>query len=279
MVYSLGDVVAMRQLQARSEGDAAFQATQRKKLEALLGYAETVACRRHVLLGYFGEAAPETCGNCDNCLQPAATWDGTEAARKALSAVYRTGQRFGAGHLVDVLQGNATERIRQLGHQRLKTFGVGQELSRPEWTAVFRQLLATGLLTVDLGSLAGFRLTEASRAVLRGERAVRLRTEPPRAPASKKSRGARSVEAELSTPEDLELWERLRELRLRLARESDRPPFTVFHDRTLKDMVRLRPRTREAFLGVSGVGETKADRYGEAFLAVLGEAAGSREDD
>jgi ATP-dependent DNA helicase RecQ len=279
MVYSLGDVVAMRQLQARSEGDAAFQDTQRKKLEALLGYAETVACRRQVLLGYFGETAPGACGNCDNCLQPAATWDGTEAARKALSAVYRTGQRFGAGHLVDVLQGNATERIRQLGHHRLKTFGVGRELSRPEWTAVFRQLLATGLLSVDLGSLAGFRLTEASRAVLRGEQAVRLRKEPPRAAPAKKSRDAGAVEEELSLPEDRELWERLRELRLRLARESDRPPFTVFHDRTLKDMVRQRPRTREAFLRVSGVGETKADRYGEAFLAVIAETAGSGEDD
>jgi ATP-dependent DNA helicase RecQ len=279
MVYSLGDVVAMRQLQARSEGDALFQATQRRKLEALLGYAETVACRRQVLLAYFGEQAPATCGNCDNCLAPPETWDGTEAAQKALSAVYRTGQRFGAGHLVDVLQGNDNERVQRLGHHRLKTFGVGRDLSRGEWTAVFRQLLATGLLTVDLGSLAGFRLTADSRRVLRGERRLQLRRDPrPSAPA-KAARGSREPEAELAAPEDRDLWERLRALRLRLAREADRPPFTIFHDRTLREMVRLRPRSRVELLAVSGVGETKADRYGAAFLEVIAEGAGAREDD
>jgi ATP-dependent DNA helicase RecQ len=269
MVYSLADLVALRRLFETSDGNADFKRIQGRKLDRLLGFAETIDCRRRVLLTYFGENRETDCGNCDNCLQTTESWDGTVASQKALSCVYRTGQRFGAVHLADVLMGNATERVRKWGHDRLKTFGVGAELSKTEWQSVFRQLLAGGRLSVDMAAVSGFRLTAASWPVLRGEEAVRLRRDPRPAPKPLAASTPKHVEFDFDSEDDQNLWARLRQLRLEIAREADLPPYAVFHDRTLQEMVITRPRTREDLLGIHGIGATKADRYGDLFLEAI----------
>ena len=192
MAYSLGDVVAVRMLQEGSEGSDAFKRLQGRKLEALLGFCETVECRRATLLGYFGESTAAPCGNCDNCLHPAGTWDGSVAAQKALSCVYRTGQRFGAAHLTDILVGNGSPGVLRHGHDRIKTFGVGQEFSAAEWRSVFRQLVTSGMLTANLAEISGFRLTDKSWPVLKGAQPVRLRKdEPPQKPVKSARKIAR----------------------------------------------------------------------------------------
>ena len=269
MAYSLGDLVAMRKLQEYSDGDADFKRVQGRKLEALLGFCESVECRRKGLLGYFGETYPEDCGNCDNCNQQIDSWDGTTAAQMALSCVYRTGERFGAAHLTDVLVGNKTERVEQLKHDKIKTFGVGNELSASEWRSVFRQLMASGLLTVNLARISGFRLTRNSWPVLRGEQQVLFRKDPRPARSIRKSRKTSLAESTEWGSEDNLLWEKLRDLRREIADQQGIPAFVVFHDKTLKEMVALKPATREELLQVGGVGETKADRYGEAFLRAI----------
>ncbi len=272
MVYSLADLVAMRRLFEASEGDETFKQIQRKKLNALLGFCETVECRRRVVLRYFGEDYPEDCGNCDNCMQRPETWDGTVAAQKALSCVYRTGQRFGAAYLTDVLVGDDTPRVRRLGHQRIRTFGVGAELTKQQWHGVFRQLVAAGLLTVGDSAISGFRLSPESRPVLRGERQVHFRTDPERikAPRKRKKRPAAAA-GDLSAKEQL-VFERLRDLRLETARGLDIPPYLVFHDKTLMEMARIAPKTIEELLAVTGVGEKKAEQYGAAFIAAIAAA-------
>jgi ATP-dependent DNA helicase RecQ len=269
MLYSLADVVALRRLFESSEGPAEFKRIQGRKLDRLLGFAETVTCRRRALLSYFDETRDTDCGNCDNCLEAVESWDGTLAARKALSCVYRTGQRFGAVHLADVLMGHSTARVRQWRHDRLKTFGVGDELNKTEWQSVFRQLLAAGLLSVEMGAVSGFRLTDASWPVLRGEQAVRLRRDPQAAPKAVKTPRRLAASADFTTEADRDLWAKLRHLRLELARAADLPPYAVFHDKTLRLMVDARPRTRTELLAIHGIGETKAERYGDAFLEVI----------
>ena len=269
MAYSLADVVAMRALLEGSEGDEAIKRLRGRKLEALLGYCETVACRREILLGYFGETYPAPCGNCDNCLQPAETWDGTVAAQKALSCVYRTGQRFGAAHLTDILVGNASPAVLRRGHDRLKTFGVGRELSAAEWRSVFRQLAASGLLTVSLAELAGFRLTERSRAVLRGEQTVELRRDLPVQKSGKTGRPSGPPSEDLEDERSRALFEKLRQLRLEISKRLNLPPYVVFHDKTLKEMAARRPCTRAELLGITGVGEIKAEQYGDLFLSAI----------
>ena len=269
MLYSLADVVAVRQMLARSEGDERFKLVQQRKLEAVLGYCETTACRRQVLLRYFGETLAEPCGNCGTCREAPETWDGTVAAQKALSAVYRTGQRFGAAYLVDVLLGKENDRIRRFGHHRLKTFGVGRELSATEWRSVFRQLMAAGYLTVEMSERTGYRLSEKSRPVLTGEEKIRLRKDkhPPKA-AKPRAPQAAPVAAALDGPA-VELWEVLRRLRLEIAQELELPAYVIFHDKTLREMAVSRPASREDLLAIGGVGEAKADRYGERFLAAI----------
>jgi ATP-dependent DNA helicase RecQ len=269
MVYSLADLVALRRLFEASEGSQAFKRIQGRKLDLLLGFAETVVCRRRVLLAYFGEKREDDCGNCDNCLQMVETWDGTEAAQKALSCVYRTGQRFGAVYLADVLMGHATERVCNWRHDRLKTFGVGSELNKAEWQSVYRQLLAGGLLSVDLGAVSGFRLTDASWPVLRGEQAVRLRRDPRPTPPSSAASPKPNVRFDFESENDQRLWQKLRELRLEIARAADLPPYAVFHDKTLREMVDRRPRTRADLLTIHGIGMTKAERYGDLFLEAI----------
>ena len=265
MIYSLGDVVAARQMLMRSEGDETFKLIQQRKLDALLGYCETMACRRQVLLRYFGEVREEACGNCGTCRSGGAdAWDGTVAAQKALSAVYRTGQRFGAQYLIKVLLGQEDERMQRFGHDRIKTFGVGGELTAKEWRSVFRQLIALGFLTVEMDRRAGFVLTDKSWPVLRGEQDVQFRKDA----APKKSKREKRPEMDLD-PTASDLWEHLRKLRHEIAQDQEVPAYVIFHDKTLKAMAVQRPTTRADLLQVSGVGETKADRYGDQFITAI----------
>jgi ATP-dependent DNA helicase RecQ len=268
MAYSLGDVVAVRVLQEGSEGSEAFKRLQGRKLEALLGFCETVECRRAVLLGYFGESYAAPCGNCDNCLQPAGTWDGSVAAQKALSCVYRTGQRFGAGHLTDILVGNGSPAVLRHGHDRIKTFGVGRDFSAAEWRSVFRQLVTSGLLTANLAEISGFRLTDRSWPVLKGTQPVRLRKDEL---PQKTVKPARRVAGPGGDVDELDapLYEKLRRLRLEISKGLGVPPYVVFHDKTLKEMAALKPSSRAELLQVGGVGERKAEQYGEVFLEAI----------
>jgi ATP-dependent DNA helicase RecQ len=275
MVYSLSDVVAMRKLLDQSEGDEVFKRIQRQKLEALLGYCEAMACRREVLLGYFGEKYPAPCQNCDNCSRSVEAWDGSVAAQKALSCVYRTGQRFGAAYLTDVLTGNPNPRILNLRHDRIKTFGAGKELSAEEWRSVFRQLLAAGLLNVNLGTISGYRLTQKSWPVLRGEHKVRFRKDPRPARNEKRLKKAPAKhKTGLLADHDRSLFEKLRRLRLAISKKLGVPPFVVFHDKTLREMAVQQPKNREEFLRISGVGEQKARQFADDFLKAINEGNG-----
>ncbi|HET6546148.1 MAG TPA: DNA helicase RecQ [Rhodanobacteraceae bacterium] len=283
MSFGLGDLVLLAQFISNSEAGEERKRVERGKLDALLGYAETVACRRQRLLAYFGEQMSEPCGNCDNCLDPPATWDATDAARKALSCVYRTGQRFGAAYISRVLRGDADDRVRALGHDRQSTFGIGAELDDHQWRGVFRQLLAAGLLATDAEGYGSLRLTDASRPVLRGETLLQLRRAAGRVErraARRTVRGERARQSLDIAPHEVALWDALRDLRARLAREQSVPAYVIFHDATLLAMLRERPQTLRELGTVSGVGERKLERYGEAFLRVLtgatmAEAAGS----
>ncbi len=269
MIYSLADVIAVRTLLDRSEGDMQFKRIQHRKLEAFLGYCETTGCRRQVLLGYFGEEFPRACGNCDTCHGEVETWDGTIAAQKALSCVYRTGQRFGAEYLSNVLRGSDNERIGRFRHDKIPTFGVGADLSKKEWKSIFRQLIAAGLLFVDLESKGGFKLTDKSWAVLRGDQSIQLRKDPVPAKAKQQPRLISKHENDFFDQTSTDLWEKLRALRLKLAKEQDIPPFIVFHDRTLRELVAYLPRSLEEMRDISGIGERKLELYGEKFLDLI----------
>ena len=269
MAYSLSDVVAMRALLEGSNGAEAIKRLRSRKLEALLGYCETVACRRQILLGYFGETYTAPCGNCDNCLQPAETWDGTVAAQKALSCVVRTGQRFGAAHLTDILVGNASPAVLRHGHDRIKTFGAGQDLSAAEWRSVFRQLAANGSLTVSLSEIPGFRLTGKSWPILKGSQTVEFRKDLPVTQPGKRVRPPEQPAVGVADESDRPLFEKLRQLRLEVAKHLNVPPYVVFHDKTLKEMVSRRPSSRAELLAITGVGERKAEQFGDLFLEII----------
>jgi ATP-dependent DNA helicase RecQ len=271
MVYGLQDVVQLRQLVEASEADEQHKRRERHKLDALLGWCEVTECRRRPLLAYFGEPQrEEPCGNCDNCGAPPATWDGTEAARKLLSAVYRTGQAFGAAHVVDVLLGNATEKVARHRHERLSVFNIGAELTAPQWRSLIRQLVVRGRLRVDHARYGALALTDASRALLRGEETLRVREDAKQAAPRKKPRSA----ALRDVPDtERELWEALRECRRRLATQQNLPPYVIFHDATLRQMLAERPADRDALLRITGVGQAKLERYGDEFLEVLRRAA------
>jgi ATP-dependent DNA helicase RecQ len=219
------------------------------------------------LLGYFGEAATP-CGNCDVCIEPPRVWDGTEAAQKALSCAYRTGQRFGAGHLIDVLRGNATERVQRYAHDALSTWGIGAGLSDPQWRAVFRQLVALGFLEPDAEAFGALKLTGAARGVLKGEVSVSFRedAEKPR----KRDRARKAAAAPLA-PHAAPLLDALREWRLATARDHGVPAYVVFHDATLAAIAAARPRTLDDLRGITGIGATKLERYGPALLAITSE--------
>ena len=268
LVYGLNDIVTLRQMVGGSEAPEARKRVEQRKLDALIGFCELVGCRRQALLGYFGEQRDEPCGNCDNCLEPVQTWDATEAARMALSCVFRSGQRYGVGHLIDILLGRATERVQQQGHDRLSTFGIGTALNQTEWRTLFRQLVARGLLAPDDDGFGTLRLTEACRPVLRGEQPLPLRREP-RLGRARRERGSRPV---LPFSGGLgRLWEALRQRRRSLAEAQGVPPYVIFHDATLREMVEQRPLDIAALGDISGVGRSKLERYGEAFLDVIRE--------
>jgi len=264
MSYGLGDVVQQRRMIDQSEGSEDYRRVSVAKLDALLGLCETADCRRVRLLDYFGEpSAP--CGNCDTCSEPPQTWDATDASRKALSCVYRTGQRFGAMHLIDVLRGRATDRIKQWDHDRLNVFGIGADLDEANWRNVFRQLAALGYLRPDHEAYGALRLTEASRPVLKGEQCVNMRSVLPRkAKMSKK----RSTAAQLPAA-DAGLLEQLKTWRLEQARVQAVPAFVILHDRTLAEIAAVHPRDMDALGTISGIGAKKLERYGAALLELI----------
>ena len=263
MVYGLQDVIKLRQMLDNSEGSEEHKRAEQHRLNAMLGLCEITSCRRQSLLKYFDEDLPEPCGNCDTCLEPVATWDGTEAARKALSVVYRTGQRFGVNHLVDVLRGSEGERILQYDHQKLPTWGVGKDLDNNQWRSVFRQLVARGYLRVDMERFGALCLEEKCRALLRGDEAIQLRKDAPRKAAKQQTRNV------LPDDIDVALWEALREQRRTLAEDQGVPPYVIFHDRTLQEMCVNMPRSPQEFGRLTGVGERKLGKYGEAFIDVI----------
>ena len=268
MIYGLQDVVRLRQMLDESEADEQHKRVERTKLDALLGWCEVTACRRAALLRYFGDDPPARCGNCDVCLAPPKTWDGTVPAQKLMSCIVRTGQRFGAGHVIDVLRGKDTAKVRQHRHERLSTYGIGDDLADNQWRSVLRQLVAGGYVRSDPARYNALTLTPISRPLLRGEVTLTLReetkiTKRERAPAKERDDGFEIAVG------DTALWEALRETRRSLAEEAGLPPYVVFHDTTLKEFVRLRPDSPDAMLRVHGVGQAKLERYGEAFLAVI----------
>ena len=266
MIYGLQDVITLRQMLETSEADEAHKRVERHKLDAMLGLCELTTCRRQALLAYFSDTLPEPCGNCDTCLDPPQTWDASVPAQKALSCVHRTGQRFGVNYLIDVLLGKADERIQRFGHDKLSTFGIGQELGNSEWRGIFRQLIARGLLSVDLEGHGALRLSDACRPVLRGAERLMLRRETK--PEKAKRSGVRSAVA-FSGAADNRLWQALRARRREIAGEQGVPPYVVFHDATLTEMVELRPRTLEQLAHISGVGQRKLDAYGADFLEII----------
>ncbi len=272
MTYGLADVVTLSQFISKSDSGEERKRIERSKLNALIGYAESTGCRRRQLLSYFGETPAGNCGNCDNCLDPPQTWDATVAAQKALSCVYRTGQRFGVKHLIDVLRGIDGEKVARFDHDRLSTFGIGAEFDDRQWSAIFRQLVAAGLLAPDDEGYGTLRLVDASRAVLRGEAEVRMRhvADKIERKAKKKSvRGERKTQTLDIAPNESALWESLRNTRARLAKEQGVPAYRIFADATLLQMLREHPQSLSEFATISGVGEMKLARYGEEFLSVL----------
>lgn len=263
MVYGLEDVVKLRQMLETSDAEENHKRVERYKLDSMLGLCEITSCRRHALLQYFGEESPARCGNCDTCMHPVETWDGTTAARKALSCVYRTGQLFGARHLIDVLLGKENDKVGKFGHQRLSTFGIGEELDMEQWRSVFRQLIARGFLSVDLKGFGSLLLTDQSRPLLQGETQVLLRKDDR---IKKPSRKQRKTPLQVSNPE---LFEKLKACRKQLAVKQGLPPYVIFHDSTLVEMTQRLPSGPDELLQVSGVGAHKMEQYGEDFLAVI----------
>ncbi len=268
MVYGLQDVVRLRQMLDSSDAEEQYKRHEVQKLDALLGWCEVTECRRRPLLRYFGDDVREDCGNCDNCSLPPATWDATEAARKLLSAVHRTGQYFGAAHIVDVLLGKTTEKAKARNHDRLSVFGIGIELDAQVWRSVIRQLIVLGYLRADPARFGALVLTEQCRPLLRGEVALQLREDSIQQPLRRKPAKRKAGVSDA----DSHLWDALRECRKTLAKEQDVPPYVVFHDATLMEMMEYRPETADAMLNLNGVGPNKLARYGDAFLAVIRDA-------
>ncbi|HEC12433.1 MAG TPA: DNA helicase RecQ [Acidiferrobacteraceae bacterium] len=266
MAYNLQDVITLRQMMNDTDANEQYKRVAQHKLETMLGLCELTGCRRQVLLACFDEHLSEPCGNCDNCLHPPVTWDGTEAARKALSCVYRTGQRFGVKYATDVLIGKDDERIKSNRHHRISTYGIGREHSVQAWRDIFRQLIAQGYLDIDPEGYGALGLTTKARPLLRGEMELQLRLRPKR----EKKQTQRTRKASVVLPsQDQPLFEVLRTLRMQLAKEQGVPPYVIFHDSTLYEMVSHRPDTEAALREVGGVGDRKLARYGRAFLEAI----------
>jgi len=264
LVYGLQDVIKLRQLMEGSQGSEEHMRAEQQRLNAMLGLCEITSCRRQALLAYFGDELESPCGNCDTCLQAPETWDGTEAARKALSAVWRTDQRFGVNHVIDVLRGANNDKIFQFDHQKLPVYGIGDELDNNQWRSVFRQLVARGYMSVDMERYGALRLEEKCRALLRGDETIELRKDN-----KLKISKARKPKVELANDAEMDLFEALRACRKQYADDLGVPPYMIFHDSTLQEMALLKPVTLEEFAEISGVGANKLDRYGAGFLAAI----------
>ena len=263
MVYGLQDVIKLRQMMSTSEGSEEHKRAEQHRLNAMLGFCEITSCRRQALLAYFDDHMPNPCGNCDTCLEPADTWDGTESARMALSTAYLTGQRFGVNHLIDVLRGSEGEKIFQFEHHTISVYGIGKALSNDQWRSVFRQLVARGLLSVDLERFGALRLEERCRPLLRGEETIELRRD------LKQKTTKRQTRSPLPNDIDVTLWEALRDCRRGFAEEQNVPPYVIFHDSTLQEMCVSLPSSLERLAEISGVGERKLEKYGPAFIGVI----------
>lgn len=271
MTYGLGDVVSMRKMLDSGDAPEERKAVERQKLDALLGFCESTGCRHQTLLRYFGETHPGDCEQCDNCLSPVDTWDATQASRMALSCVYRTGQRFGVVHLIDVLLGKNTPKIQQFNHQSLSTFGIGKGLTQSQWSSVYRQLVAGGYLESDIEAYGGLKLAESAKPVLKGEAEVWLRQDVELAATRKVSKAERGTRAKEGYEEvaDDPLWHALKAKRMELAKEQGVPPYVIFHDSTLLEILNQKPGSLTEMSQITGVGQAKLERYGDAFLEVL----------
>jgi ATP-dependent DNA helicase RecQ len=279
MAYGLTDIVQQRRMIDESNGAEAFKRVSIRKLDALVGLAETAGCRRQRLLGYFGETTTaDRCGNCDNCLSPPRVRDGKVIAQKLLSCAYRTGQRFGAMHLIDVLVGRETERVKQFGHDKLSVFGVGRELNEKQWRAALRQVVAMGHLAPDSEAFGALKLTETSRGVLKGEIAVMLREETAaHRPSRSKSRRGDLVPPRAGPGQagDATLLASLRTWRSEVARKHGVPAYVVLHDTTIDGIAAARPTTLGQLRGIPGIGDKKLEHYGDELLALVAAAKAS----
>ena len=275
MSYGLQDVITLKQMMATSTAAEQYKRIEQHKLETMLGFTEITGCRRQALLDYFDEELKQPCGNCDNCLTPAETWDASIAAQKALSCVHRTGQRFGVNYLVDVLTGKDNKRIQQFGHNNLSVFGIGKEYDTKQWRNIFRQLISRNLLSVDMEGHGSLRLSEQCRSVLRGKQTLLLRKESKRAKSSRKGRKSYRTDKTSNN----RLWEALRDCRKKLAEENNVPPFVIFHDATLAEMMERQPASMEQFLRLNGVGQSKLEKYANVFLKVISEHINTEKQD
>jgi ATP-dependent DNA helicase RecQ len=267
LAFGQQDIVKVRQMLSNN-APPEQQRIEQQKFNALLGYCEALQCRRRSLLTYFSEIRDEDCGNCDNCLYPPDIFNATEAAQQALSTIYRTGQIYGSGHIIDILLGNETDKVVSAGHHSLALFGKGGNHSRSEWQSLIRQLLSFGYIAVDIEGYGGLSLTENCRSLLRGEISFSAR-KPQK--SGKKDRS--TPRAELETPEDADLFNLLKSVRLELAKAQNIPPYVIFHDRTLLEMVKIRPVTLAEFGELPGVGNHKLEKYGAKFLSALAKAS------
>ncbi|MCB1782942.1 MAG: DNA helicase RecQ [Alphaproteobacteria bacterium] len=266
MVYGQQDIALQRQMIENGESPDEQKRIEHQKLSALLGYCEAATCRRQILLNYFGDASTP-CGNCDTCLRPPKTIDGTIAAQKIISCIYRTEQRFGAAYIIDVLLGHDTPRIKQFGHDRQSTFGIGKEHTKKEWQSLIRQLISRDLLRVDMDEHGGLKISPEGVRFLKEKQTIELRLDPKTTASARTAKTTHAIE--LENEEDKELFATLKALRLELAKEHNVPPYVIFHDKTLRDMAVSRPQTREDMKQISGVGQSKIDRYAAAFLAAI----------
>ncbi len=270
MAYGMADVIQRGRMIDEGNSSPEIKRVERAKLNALLGICETAGCRRQAILKHFGEAHGGNCGNCDTCLKPVETWDGTDAAIKAMAAIYRTGERFGTGHLVDVLLGNENDKTTRFGHVDMPVFGAGKDLPAKTWQSVYRQLLAAGLISVDHGAYGALKLEPDSRAVFKKEREVRFRKDRPTTGKASRSSSASSANAKSGLEgADLELFQALRAVRMDISKDLGVPPYVVFPDTTLVAFATERPSDEDEMLDISGVGPSKLERFGDAFLEVI----------
>ncbi len=272
MAYGVQDVILLRRFIDEGQADDTRKRFEHERLNALLGFCESIECRRALLLGYFGDHYEAPCDHCDNCLTPPEVYDATVPAQKALSCAYRSGQRFGIAHLVDILLGKPTEKIERFGHDELSTFGIGSELSAAEWKSLFRQLLAGGYCQTDPAQYNAVTLTARSYPLLRGEATLEARKAPRKAPKARSCK--RAAEVAPLPPGDATLADALKQWRLEMAEEHNRPAYTIFNNRTLKELASLKPTTTDALLDITGIGQAKAEHYGPAILTLIAEHAG-----